>query len=106
MHIGLKVAYLDYKTWQFADWICKPVAAFDDEHVSGCETRGPRADNNLLSQGTRHARRRKNDREFWRKGLIRRPVADAECDHGKARHSLDWRSPEWIRMSIMVLVTE
>ena len=30
---GIKVAYLDYKTWQFEDWICDPLPAFDDEHV-------------------------------------------------------------------------
>ncbi|KAI1505674.1 amidase signature domain-containing protein [Biscogniauxia marginata] len=29
---GLRIAYLDYKTWQFADWICDPTPAFDEEH--------------------------------------------------------------------------
>jgi len=43
---GLKVAYLDYKTWQFADWVCKPVPAFDDEPVSYGETKRPRASKN------------------------------------------------------------
>lgn len=43
---GPKVAYLDYKTWQFADWVCKPVPACDDEHVSYGETKRPRASNN------------------------------------------------------------
>jgi len=36
---GLKVAYLDYKTWQFSDWVCKLVPAFDDEPVSYGETK-------------------------------------------------------------------
>ncbi|KAH6616147.1 amidase signature domain-containing protein [Chaetomium sp. MPI-SDFR-AT-0129] len=29
---GLHIAYLDYKTWQFEDWICKATPAFDEEH--------------------------------------------------------------------------
>ncbi|KAF4436967.1 hypothetical protein F53441_13149 [Fusarium austroafricanum] len=29
---GIKVAYLDYKKWQFEDWICDPTPAFDTEH--------------------------------------------------------------------------
>ncbi|KAK4197711.1 amidase signature domain-containing protein [Triangularia verruculosa] len=29
---GLHIAYLDYKTSQFADWICKATPEFDDEH--------------------------------------------------------------------------
>ncbi|KAK3191051.1 hypothetical protein K4F52_003001 [Lecanicillium sp. MT-2017a] len=29
---GTKIAYLDYKTWQFADWVCDPEPAFDKEH--------------------------------------------------------------------------
>lgn len=30
---GIRIAYLDYKTWQFADWICDQTRAFDEEHV-------------------------------------------------------------------------
>jgi hypothetical protein len=58
----LKVAYLDYKTWQFEDWICRPVAAFDDEYVSSGETKHLVSDNcfslasnNCFSQGTSYA---------------------------------------------------
>ncbi|KAJ4263557.1 hypothetical protein NW762_006376 [Fusarium torreyae] len=29
---GIKVAYLDYKKWQFEDWICDHTPAFDSEH--------------------------------------------------------------------------
>ncbi|KID81032.1 Amidase signature domain protein [Metarhizium guizhouense ARSEF 977] len=29
---GIRIAYLDYKAWQFADWICDQGRAFDDEH--------------------------------------------------------------------------
>ncbi len=36
---GLRIAFLDYKTWQFEDWICKATPAFDQEHVSGDEER-------------------------------------------------------------------
>lgn len=31
---GLRIAYLEYKYWQFEDWICKATLAFDEEHVS------------------------------------------------------------------------
>lgn len=34
---GLRIAHLDYKTWQFEDWICNATPAFDEEHVSDGE---------------------------------------------------------------------
>lgn len=30
---GIRIAYLDYKTWQFADRICDQARAFEDKHV-------------------------------------------------------------------------
>lgn len=52
---GSSIAYLDYKTWQFEDWICDRTPAFDDQHVSANETRVLHCNTNLTrSSGSRH----------------------------------------------------
>ena len=31
---GIRIAYLDYKTWQFPESVCEKTRAFDTQHVS------------------------------------------------------------------------
>lgn len=31
---GIRIAYIDYKTWQFPDSVCEKTPAFDEQHVS------------------------------------------------------------------------
>lgn len=55
---GISIAYLDYKTWQFMDWICDPISSFDREHASFTGTMFSSCGQlNNTTLGNRHDRR-------------------------------------------------
>jgi amidase len=67
---GIRIAYLDYKTWQFPDSVCEKTPAFDTQHVS---IRSLSKHSDLQSIGDRNAGGSQESRISWIAGHLQRP---------------------------------